>query len=82
MDREIVYKRKVYKQLKKIPRAKQRRILDKIEELAGEVEVGKALQGDLKGFFSIRIWPFRVIYKFDRKKVIIYSVAHRKEVYR
>ena len=79
---QIKYKPRVFKQLKKIPKSGQRKILRKIEVLAEDPHAGKTLQGELRGFFSIRAWPYRIIYQIEGKRIIVVSVAHRKEVYR
>ncbi len=45
--------------------------------------VGKPLSYDLKGFWSLRVGKYRVIYEIDeeRKLVILRLIEHRKWVY-
>ncbi len=53
--------------------------LKKLERLP---ESGKPLQYELKGHRSIRIHPFRIIYRIEQDKIIITCFDHRKEAYR
>lgn len=74
------------KDCKKLPRKK----LDKIqsaleEELARSPHTsGYKLEGELKGYYSIQVAEYRIMYqiKAGEKKVIIYRIRQRKDVYR
>lgn len=44
---------------------------------------GKKLTGKLEGQYSLRIWPYRIVYFVNQgKDVIITDIRHRKDVYR
>ena len=44
---------------------------------------GKKLTGKLEGQYSLRIWPYRIVYFINQHKdVIITDIRHRKDVYR
>ena len=45
---------------------------------------GKKLNGKLQGAYSIRVWPFRILYEIKQKKLVILvlRVVHRKEAYK
>jgi mRNA-degrading endonuclease RelE of RelBE toxin-antitoxin system len=44
---------------------------------------GKKLIGKLEGQYSLRIWPYRIVYFINQEKdVIITDIRHRKDVYR
>ena len=45
-------------------------------------ESGKPLQYNMKGHRSIRIPPFRIIYRIEQDKIIINCFDHRKDVYK
>lgn len=70
------------KQLIKLPKKEVTRIISKIERLSQNYLSGKSLNGELKGFYSLRSWPYRIIYKIENKTIVICSVAHRKDVYK
>ena len=70
------------KQLAKLPKKETIKVVSKIEKLSQDNLSGKTLHGDLKGFFSLRSWPYRIIYKIENKTLIVYSISHRKSVYK
>ncbi|MFH1182338.1 MAG: type II toxin-antitoxin system RelE/ParE family toxin [Candidatus Woesearchaeota archaeon] len=45
-------------------------------------ESGKPLQHNLKGYRSIRIPPFRIIYRLEGDKLMVNCFEHRKDVYK
>ena len=78
----INYYPRVLKQLSKLPKNEQKRILEKIENLSKDKRSGKNLQGELRGYYSVRAWPYRIIYEITKGRIFIVSVAHRREVYK
>jgi len=61
----------------------QSRITQALQKLSQNPLSGKKLQGRLKDTYSLRVWPYRVLYEFDNKKdIIITDIKHRKDVYR
>lgn len=80
----IQYTDKALKSLKKIPKNWQKRIDKAIEGLISDPYQGKKLQGELKGLFSLRIWPYRVIYTVQKRivTVVILDIGHRQNVYK
>ena len=83
MTYSIIIPKKVQKQLQKIPLIHRKKIRKTIAFLAFDPNLGKKLTGELKDKRSIRIWPYRIIYKVYKKEVIvlILSVSHRQSVY-
>ena len=59
------------------------RILKKIESLSDNPHEGKALVGNHKGEFSLRVGVYRVVYELDTSCHIIFilTIKHRKHVY-
>ena len=74
------------KDCKKLPGKKLEKIRSTIEEeLARSPHAsGYKLEGELKGYYSIHVAEYRIVYqiKAAEKKVIIYRIRHRKDVYR
>lgn len=72
------------KQLTKFPRRESAKIIRKIKELEINPFSGKSLMGKLKGLYTIRAWPYRIIYKMtkDRHMVYIETIEHRQGVYK
>ncbi|OGG03853.1 hypothetical protein A2W14_04910 [Candidatus Gottesmanbacteria bacterium RBG_16_37_8] len=78
----LSYKPQAVKQLKKLPQSEKKKIIRKLELLATDPFAGKILKGELEGLFSMRAWPYRIVYEIRKKSVIIYSIAQRQGVYR
>ncbi|GAB6268379.1 MAG: type II toxin-antitoxin system RelE/ParE family toxin [Smithella sp.] len=59
------------------------RILKKIESLADNPREGKALTGNHKGEFSLRVGAYRIVYELNTSGHIIFilTIKHRKHVY-
>ena len=79
---QLRYRDKVIKQLQKIPKVEQRKIIRKLEFLSTNPTSGKQLQGEYKGHFSLRSWPYRIIYRTEKGSVVVYSIAHRQGAYK
>ena len=76
------YRPEVHKQFKKIPIVEQKKIIRKLEILASEPYSGKPLQGDYEGFYSLKAWPYRIIYIIEKKGILVYSIKHRQSSYK
>lgn len=71
------------KQLAKLSREWYGRIQAALIIVAINPFVGKKLKGEYKGFYSYRIWPYRIIYQIYKNElmVIIVRIGHRQGVY-
>jgi mRNA interferase RelE/StbE len=60
------------------------RIKNAVESLVDNPDLGKQLVGPLKGLRSLRVGKYRVIYKKEKEKFIIFVVAIglRKNIYK
>jgi len=75
---------KVIKDLKKIDKAWQKRILKAIKtRLVEDPYIGKKLVGDLSPYYRYRVGNYRVVYEIYEEKVLItvIKIKHRKHVY-
>jgi mRNA interferase RelE/StbE len=79
----VVLARKAEKSLRKLPRSTQRRILVALVGLRTNPYAGKKLTGDLRGQYSLRVWPYRILYEIKRTKLIVTVVyiGHRQGAY-
>ncbi len=83
MTYNVVYKKSVQHDLKKLPKAEARRILDQIEEeLSRNADAYPALKGQFAGLRKYRVGDYRVIYAIWGEEVLVLRIAHRKDVYR
>jgi len=81
---KVFFDKKVYKDLKKIDRKWQIKILKTIEDkLSYDPYIGKKLVGELSPFYRYRVADYRIIYRiFDETiEIEIIKIAHRKDIY-
>ena len=81
----VVYEKRFFKDLDKIPNSDVERIVIAVKDLARDPtpKSSKKLKA-LSNLFRIRQGDYRVIYEIDRasKQVKVLSVRHRKDVYK
>lgn len=80
---KLIYKRQALKQLKHLPKRDKNKVLEKLEQLPHDPLMGKLLGGELKGFRSLKSWPYRIIYIVDksRQEIWVLSILHRQGAY-
>ena len=83
---EFVFSSKAQKDFKKLDISIQKRIktfTQEMEKLENPRSKGKALSGNLKGFWRYRIGDYRLICEILDNELIIYTIkiSHRKNVY-
>ena len=85
MAYQVVYQPSAERQLRKLPRALQRRILNKTDTLAIDpLPHGVEKLSGESDLWRIRIGDYRVIYHLRHKQllVLVLKIGHRREVYR
>lgn len=80
----IIYSDTFWEHFKKIPVNWQERILRAINGLTKVPFKGKKLKEELTGLYSVKIWPYRIIYMIKESQIIIVIVdlGHRQNVYK
>ena len=79
---EIIFSENFKKDFKKIKEKNVRlRIIKQIKKLAEQPTSGKPLQYAFKNHRSLRIPPFRIIYRLEKERIIINCFDHRKTAY-
>jgi len=79
---QIIISEEFRKEFKKIKdKATRLKIIKQLKKLAQVPESGKPLRYDLKGHRTIRVAPFRIIYRIEKDSIIINCFDHRKDVY-
>ena len=80
---EIIFSEEFTNEFKKIKDKSTRiKIIKHIKKLTELPESGKPLKHELKGHRSVRIPPFRIIYRLEKERIIINCFDHRKDVYK
>lgn len=73
---------KAKKQLRKLPRPDQTKIVRKLTYLEAGLITGKPLKGKYQNYFSIQAWPYRILYTIQANTIVIHVVKHRQGVYK
>jgi mRNA interferase RelE/StbE len=82
MKYEVHFKPRAGKDLRRVPQADQRRIIEKIEMLCED------LKGDVKKLtdhtpeYRLRVGRWRVLFEIEGKGIIIYRIIPRAVAYR
>ena len=80
---KVVYKKSVYRDLKKLPKAEVERILGQIEvELAANPGSTPVLKGRFAGLRKFRIGDYRVIYALMSEHLLVLRIGHRRDIYK
>ena len=83
MAYNILYKKSVQRDLKKLPKAEASRILNQIEkELPEKADTYPVLKGQFAGLRKYRADDYRVIYAILGDDVLILRIGHRRDVYK
>lgn len=79
---KLEYKPNAIKQLKNLPRAEQKKAIQKLAILGEDPMAGKMLKGEFEGLYSFRAWPYRIIYTISDDAISIESIKHRQSAYK
>ena len=83
MAYNIVYKKSVHRDLKKLSKAEAKRVLDLIEKkLIKHPEANPVLKGQFAGLRKYRAGDYRVIYALLGLDILILRIGNRKDVYK
>ena len=83
MAYNIIYKKSVHRDLKKLSKPEAKRILDLIEkELIRQPESNPVLKGQFAGLRKYRVGDYRVIYALLGLDILILRIGNRKDVYK
>lgn len=81
---KVEYSRTAKKQIKKLPKNKQIKVLTTIGKLKNDPYAGKKLKGEFEKLRSLKVWPYRIIYRYlpQEKLLFINIVSHRQKTYK
>ncbi len=80
---EILISKKAARNFNRLDWKYKEKILKVFFVLKTDPYFGKPLCGELKGLYSVRAWPYRIVYQIHKKQLIIHilNAGHRKDVY-
>ena len=72
-------KPKARKNFNKIPEPYRSRLIATLDEIVANPYHAKALSGDRKGEYSVRVWPYRIIYRIYKQElvIVVVEIDHR-----
>ncbi|MBI5463429.1 MAG: type II toxin-antitoxin system RelE/ParE family toxin [Ignavibacteriales bacterium] len=74
------------KELEKLDHSVARRIADRIQWLASNLDSTKLfpLKGELSGLYKIREGSYRIIFEILRndRTIIVHTIGHRRDIYK
>jgi addiction module RelE/StbE family toxin len=79
---KVKFTREALKEWDKLPLQIRKRASKKLPFLEMNPFIGKKLKGELSDFYSLRVWPYRVLYTVEQQTVLIHAVEHRQSVYK
>ena len=83
MAYNVVYKKSVQRDLRKLSKAEVSRILDQIEqELTKKPESFPVLKGQFAGLRKYLIGDYRVIYALVGTDILVLRIGNRRDVYK
>jgi len=79
----VVFKKSVHRDLKKLSKSEVSRILDQIEqELTKKPESYPVLKGRFAGLRKFRLGDYRVIYALVGTDILVLRIGNRRDVYK
>lgn len=83
MTYHLVISKRASKAMEKLPKIIRKRVDAAILMLRKDPFIGKKLEGDFVGAWTVRVWPYRIIYSIHQEMVtvIILRVGHRQGIY-
>jgi len=81
---KVALSKDAQKQYKRLSKSQRSKVNKKLIELEQNPYAGKKLEGELKGIYSLRVWPYRMLYEINSADQIIqvHKIAHRQGVYK
>jgi len=76
--------KKAKKEIERLPTKDRQRVLKALQVLWENPFVGKKLEGEYEDVWTLRVWPYRILYVIYRERVtvVVIRVGHRQGVYK
>ncbi len=79
----IVYKKSVHRDLKKLSKPEARRVIEQLEkDLSKRPETCPVLKGQFAGLRKYRVGDYRVIYAIIEKEILVLRIGRRRDIYK
>lgn len=80
---QVILSNAATKQYKRLPKTAQAKVKKKLLLLTDNPHAGKKLGSDFAGLYSLRAWPYRILYEINEqeKRIEIHKIKHRQGAY-
>ena len=79
----LILSKEAEKDFAKLPKKDRKKVIKKLKILQGKPSSGKTLSEKLKSLWSLRAWPYRIIYNFKKtSKIAVHRILHRQRAYK
>lgn len=80
----LVLRKHARKVLKNMDKRYKEKVVKAFCFLRQDPYLGKPLSGEFDGKYSLKVWPYRIIYKIYKDQLVVYviSIGHRQGVYK
>lgn len=84
MQFQISLSAKAQKQLNDLEKQEKDKVIKQLVFLTSNPFLGKKLKGEFEGYYSVRAWPYRIVYKIQKQELIVWiiRIEHRQGVYK
>jgi mRNA-degrading endonuclease RelE of RelBE toxin-antitoxin system len=81
---EVILSRSAEKQYKSLPKTEQKKVHKKMSVLENDPTIGKKLVGEFEGIYSVKAWPYRILYEINKStnRIEIHKIVHRQSAYK
>ncbi len=81
---KVALSKDAQKQYKRLPPQEQKKVNKRLMELEQNPLIGKRLTGEMQRFYSLRAWPYRILYEINilEKRIEIHKIRHRQGAYK
>ncbi|MEX2028158.1 MAG: type II toxin-antitoxin system RelE/ParE family toxin [Candidatus Curtissbacteria bacterium] len=81
---QVVLSKTAQKFFIKLKSSDKKKVVKGIDKLEVNPHLGEKLKGQYEGLMKLKVWPYRIIYRFTKSKnlVEIVTIGHRQGVYK
>lgn len=81
---KVALSKDAQKQYNRLPIQEQKKVREKLVQLEQNPLSGKKLEGELLGIYTLRAWPYRILYEINvlEKRIEIHKILHRQGAYK
>lgn len=81
---KVALSKDAQKQYRRLPVQEQKKINKKLMNLEQNPLFGKRLEGEMQGIYSLKAWPYRILYEINaiEKRIEIHKILHRQGAYK